>query len=192
MPDDITELILADHHIFRRGFITLDDLSVRNDPDELSSAWRPLADLLEVHAAAEEEIFYPRLLRQEGTAAEEDTVDAIGDHNEIRDAVRDAARFPVGSDQWWDAVRQARLANDEHLAEEERDPIANFRKHASLELREALGKRFREFKAAHPDQRGLDTGDKDPERYVEQVERRVGVGGPPDDGSLGIGGLRGR
>ena len=52
---------------------------------------------LELHAAAEEEVFYPALL-QVGLAAhrpagvEDETLDAIKDHNEIRDAVAEVAR----------------------------------------------------------------------------------------------------
>jgi hypothetical protein len=168
MSDDILELILDDHERFRRSFAELDELAVKNDPAELSEIWDPLAALLDVHAIAEEEIFYPRLLR-ESDDAEDETLDAIGDHNDIRDGIREAERQPVGGPAWWEAVRKTRLANDEHLAEEERDALADFRKHASIELRQRLGRQFREFKAAHPDPRRLDTSDKDPEGYVEAV-----------------------
>lgn len=34
------------------------------DTDQLHAIWEPLAALLEVHAAAEEAIFYPQLLRR--------------------------------------------------------------------------------------------------------------------------------
>lgn len=168
MSDDILELILDDHERFRRSFSELDELAVNNDPAELSEIWEPLAALLDVHAIAEEEIFYPQLLRKSNDA-EDETLDAIGDHNDIRDGIHEANLHPVGGQAWWEAVRQTRLANDEHLAEEERDALADFRKHASNELREQLGRRFREFKAAHPDPRRLDTSDKDPEGYVEAV-----------------------
>ena len=92
MPD-ITQLILDDHDTFRRQFAALDDA---DGPDALHAVWKPLADLLEVHAAAEETIFYPQLLRR-GDDAEDETVDAIGDHNDIRDGVREAARHPIAA-----------------------------------------------------------------------------------------------
>src|SRR4051812_28103904 len=106
---DITSLILDDHERFRRDFAALDDLS---EPDELVKVWGPLADLLEVHASAEEAIFYPELIRR-GSDAEEETLDAANDHNDIRDGVRDAAAHPVGSPSWHAAVRRARVANSE-------------------------------------------------------------------------------
>ncbi|MHA6794562.1 hemerythrin domain-containing protein [Pseudonocardia bannensis] len=193
MPD-ITQLILDDHEWFRREFAALDDLRAQTpmDADALRSVWEPLAARLDVHAIAEEEIFYPQLLRH-GDDAEDETLDAIGDHNDIRDGVHDAARHPIGSRPWWEAVGRARVANDEHMGEEENEGLADFRLNAPSGLRESLGKRFAEFMTRHETTRALDTGDKDPERYVRDIEREID---PPDDrtvdGSLGIGSLKGR
>ncbi|MBV9314611.1 MAG: hemerythrin domain-containing protein [Pseudonocardia sp.] len=187
-PDDVTQLILDDHERFRRAFAALDELrGPRVSPAELSKTWDPLAELLDVHAVAEEEVFYPQLLRR-GDDATDETLDAIGDHNDIRDAVREAAREPVGSPGWWAAVGQARKANDEHMAEEERDALADFRRNTAIGLRVALGRRFRSFKAEHDRASNLDTRNKDPEAYVEAeraAPRRA-------DNSLGIGSLKGR
>jgi hypothetical protein len=188
---DIVRLILDDHEWFRARFNALDELRARNaDSDTLRTAWQPLADRLDLHAVAEEEIFYPELLKRGDDDPEDETLDAIGDHNDIRDGAHDAARHPVGGPEWWDAVARTRVANDEHMAEEERDGIADFRAAAAAGLRESLGRRFAEFLGAHPHARGLDTSDKDPQAYVEETEEEIAQapGGP--DGSLGIGGLR--
>jgi Hemerythrin HHE cation binding domain len=89
---DITELILDDHREQRRLFAILEQID-RADTGVLSAIWDRLASFLELHAAAEEAIFYPVLL-QVGLAAhraagvEGETLDAIKDHNEIRDAIR--------------------------------------------------------------------------------------------------------
>lgn len=182
---DITSLILDDHERFRRAFAELDDLE---RPEELARVWEPLADLLDLHAAAEEAVFYPELI-QRGADAEDETLDAVGDHNDIRDAVAEARRHPAGSAAWHAAVRQARTANSEHMAEEEDDALADFRKHADPGLREELGRKFLAFKAEHEDAEDIDTGDVDPERYVAEQERKAGKK-PSDDGSLGIGGLK--
>jgi hypothetical protein len=186
-PDDITQVIADDHDCFRRSFARLDDLRAWASPTELSKTWDPLAELLDVHAIAEEEIFYPQLLR-EGEDAREETLDAIGDHNDIRDCVHEAARLPVGSAPWWDAVGRAREANDEHMAEEERDALADFRRNATIGLRVSLGRRFRAFKTEHQGTGDLDTSDKDPERYVEMERADIGRA----ENSLGIGSLKGR
>ncbi len=168
MSDDITRIILEDHETFRRAFADLDDLSHGNEPTALTNVWQPLADLLDVHAIAEEEIFYPQLLERGSDDAPEETLDAIGDHNDIRDGVRDAAEHPAGSKPWWDAVTKTREANDEHMAEEEGEGLVNFRRHTAMDLREKLGREFRTFKAEHPGTAGLDTSDKDPEEYLRE------------------------
>jgi hypothetical protein len=82
------------------------------------------------------------------------------------------------------------------MAEEEREGLADFRQHATLGLRESLGRRFRQFMADHHDARDLDTSDKDPERYVDsRVPPEKGPTStttPRADNSLGIGSLKGR
>lgn len=194
-PDDITHLILDDHEHFRREFARLDELRAARSTTsaELARVWRPLADLLDVHAAAEEEVFYPRLLRTGSDEAEDETLDAIGDHNDIRDGVRAAARRPAGSPEWWEAVDRTRAANDEHMGEEEHEGLADFRLNAALGLRESLGRRFRSFKAEHEGTRGLDVSDLDPEAYVatESGSAPTTPGHSPGH-SLGIGSLKGR
>ena len=108
--------------------------------------------------------------------------------NDIRDAVRAADSAEAGSAEWWDAVGRARQANDEHMSEEEREGLSDFRRHAPVGLREALGRQYSEFVAEHPTTEGVPIVDRDPEGYVEDVEnarpRR-------SDYSLGIGSLKG-
>lgn len=191
MPD-ITTLILDDHAWFRRQFAALDELQARagTDPRELARVWDPLAARLDVHAIAEEKIFYPQLL-QHGENPEDETLDAVDDHNDIRDGVARAERHPVGSGEWWAGVWDARRANDEHMGEEENEGLANFRQNATTGLREALGRQFQEFLDAHPTPAGLDNTDVDPERYVATVENRIDPPDPTTTG-LGIGDLKGQ
>ncbi|MGH3094498.1 MAG: hemerythrin domain-containing protein [Streptosporangiales bacterium] len=190
---DITQLILDDHEWFREQFAALDELQARNaDADALRTVWDPLSAHLDLHAVAEEEIFYPQLLKR-GEDPEEETLDAIDDHNDIRDGAHDADRHPVGSDEWWQAVGRARVANDDHMAEEEREGLADFRLNAPIGLRESLGKHFAEFLEAHKGARGVDTSDKPPQEYVREVEAEINpAAGGGEDTSLGIGSLKRR
>jgi Hemerythrin HHE cation binding domain len=189
---DITMLILDDHDWFREQFAQLDYLQAQTPVDEaaLARVWRPLADKLDVHAYIEEKIFYPQLLKRGGDDPEGETLDAIGDHNDIRDGVREANAARVGTEQWWAAVRRTRLANDDHMGEEEREGLADFRRHAPSGLREALGRQYSEFMAEHPTTKGLPIVDRDPERYVEKFESPPRS--KPDDYSLRIGSLKGK
>jgi hypothetical protein len=167
---DIAQLILDDHHEQRRLFAVLEEMDP-TDVDSLTAIWTRLSAFLELHAEAEEEIFYPALLKLgNGTDAEhdptEETEDAIRDHNEIRDAVTEAAKHSVGSDAWYEAVAAANKANGDHLAEEEREGLTDFRRHVSLESRHRLAVAFAAFEAAHIE--GVQPVDKDPEEYIEE------------------------
>ena len=167
---DITRLIEDDHAEQRRLFALIDDI-----PDQetgaLSAVWGRLGALLDAHAEAEERFFYPELLKVgKGAAdspdAKDETRDAIKDHNKIRDAGSEVANHQVGSAEWRQAVAKANEENSDHMAEEERQGLADFRQHASLELRQQLGIRFAEFQANHLT--GIAPVDKDPDTYIRE------------------------
>ena len=193
---DITQLILDDHHEQRRLFAILEQIDPA-DTGTLGVIWARLAAFLEVHAAAEEAIFYPELLRvgigTGGAAgAEAETLDAIHDHNDIRDAIAAVAGHQVGSGEWYAAIGAVNVANGDHMAEEEREGLTDFRRHAGLQLRHALAVAFAAFEASHF--AGVPPVDKDPAAYVREAERDIAAPastGRPD-GSRGIGGLGNR
>jgi hemerythrin-like domain-containing protein len=187
---DITQLILDDHHEQRRLFSILEQVD-RSNTAVLSSVWDRLAAFLDLHAQAEEEIFYPELLRvgiaaQRKAGVEEETLDAIGDHNDIRDAVAEAGTHAVGTDEWFAAVAKANEANSDHMGEEEREGLTDFRRLASLQLRHDLAVRFADYEARH--YAGVEPVDKDPEGYVRAEEQAVAG----TDGSLSVGSLKNR
>jgi hypothetical protein len=186
---DITQLILDDHHEQRRLFSILEQID-RSDSGTLSAVWARLGAFLELHAAAEESIFYPALLQvgiaaRRRTGIEEETLDAIGDHNEIRDAVAEVGRYSPGSEGWYEAVAGANLANGDHMAEEEREGLTDFRRLAGLQQRHSLAVAFAAFEARNF--AGVRPVDKDPAAYVSQAEAGLT---PAVDGSLNIGGLK--
>ena len=166
---DITQLILDDHHEQRRLFAILAQID-RGDTKALAVLGAWLSAFLEVDAEAEERHFYPALLRV-GTgaggkpSADDETEDAIKDHNEIRQAVAAVARHAIGSDAWFDAVAEANKANSDHMAEEEREGLADFRDNADVQARHDLAVAFAAFEAVH--YQGVRPVDKDPKAYVE-------------------------
>lgn len=161
---DVTALILEEHHTLRTRFAALDDA---RDTESLTVLWRELAGLLDAHAACEEEVFYPHLLKA-GEDAEDETEDAVEDHDKIRDAVRDAERHAAGSDEWWEAVGVARTENSKHIAEEERGALPDFRKSASGQLRAELAVVWTRWRTEHFPPRALDTRDKDAGTYIAE------------------------
>ncbi len=164
MPD-ITRLVLLDHETLRRQFADLDDAQASGELSAIVAAWEPLASLLDLHAEAEEVVFYPPLLAV-GDHAEDEAEDAIKDHNKIRDAVRDAATREPGSPEWWEAVGRARTENSKHIGEEEREALPDLRLNSDLTTLDELGRRWLEFRARHERSPAIDAVDKDVDDYL--------------------------
>ena len=167
---DITQLILDDHHEQRRLFAMIDQI-VDGDGRPLGLVWARLAAFLEVHARAEEELFYPALMHfghgaggKPDAAAE--TLDAIKDHNEIRDSIAAVRPHEPGSAPWRAAVAAVNKANGEHMDEEERQGLADIRRHATLDELHDLAVRFAAFEAAHVT--GVAPVNQDPAAYVRE------------------------
>jgi hypothetical protein len=170
---DITEVILHQHGEQRRMFAMLNE--VPTDVETLGAVWTRLEILLETHAEAEERYFYPQLLRI-GTGAEdaedvdEEVKDAIKDHNEIRDAIAGVHEHEPGSDGWWKAVIECDIANSDHMAEEERQDLVDFRRHTSLQLRHDIAVKFVRYESLKA-ATGVPPKDKDPDEYVAHPPR---------------------
>ena len=167
---DITQLILDEHAQQRSLFAQIDSI----DPEDtaaLTALWGRLKNLLDSHAEAEERFFYPRLMQigtggNDAESAAEETEDAIEDHNDIRDTGEAVQQHKVGTEKWFEAVGDCNKANSDHMAEEERQGLTDFRKHATLEERHALAVQFATFEAQHL--MGVKVIDKDPDAYVEE------------------------
>ncbi|HBV12777.1 MAG TPA: cation-binding protein, partial [Brevundimonas sp.] len=88
---DITQLILDDHAEQRRLFSLIEQIDAK-EVEALEAVWGRLSAFLDAHAEAEEQHFYPALLKlgegandaEDGTV-EGETEDAIEDHNKLRD-----------------------------------------------------------------------------------------------------------
>lgn len=161
---EITALVLSEHEGFRRDFAGLEEAEI----GDLGAAWNDLAARLEVHAVAEETLFYPVLAHTRDDGAAEG-VHAVYDHNEIRHAVAAVCTHEVGSDTWWEAVRATQQVNADHMAEEEREFIPSFKEGTSDlqdEAREELGMRWLQFHDEHEHAQGLSGQDADPEAVV--------------------------
>jgi len=56
------------------------------------------------------------------------------------------------------------------MGQEEREGLSDFRRHAPIGLREALGQQYREFMAQHPTTKWLQIVNRDPQAYVNAYE----------------------
>jgi hypothetical protein len=166
---DITQLIAEDHTEQRRLFALIEELGP-GDKDALLPVWTRLRVLLDTHAFAEERFFYPELLKlgrgADNESPAEETRDAIKDHNEIRDTASEVDRHEVGSPDWFEAVAAANRANSDHMAEEERQGLTDFRCHVPVELRHSLGVQFLRFESEHLTGMGVQPVDLNAEDYI--------------------------
>ena len=129
---DITDLIFEDHQWFRRQFFYLDEAKT---VEEMTAIWEPLATRLDTHADAEERIFYPALL-------EEGRRPGRGDRGRDRaTTTRSATRSPRPDGTRSTPTPGGRRSNDarkengEHLEEEEREGLPDFRSSATAALK---------------------------------------------------------
>ena len=164
-----TALVLAEHVVFRREFSALEALCGH----ELAAAWEALHAKLEVHAVAEEQLFYP-LLAQEADG-EQETAEGVHDHNEIRHAAAAVGEHEVGSEDWWAAISTVRQVNADHMSEEETDFFPPFKEAVDDEQREALGLRWLAFHDEHEEAEGLSGADA---KVAEVVAIEVPEGDP--------------
>lgn len=171
---DVTQMILDQHDGQRQLFAALQEMS-RADHEGLAAVWHQLENFLLLHAEAEELYFYPELAKigTGGADAEsnaEQITDAIKDHNELRDAIQRVRDAEVGSDDWWTAIEDADVANSDHMAEEERQDLADFRQQASLELRHTIAEAMLRHQAIQWEQ-PKEIHNREPEQYVAQAEQ---------------------
>ncbi len=83
------------------------------------------------------------------------------------------------------------MANYDRMSEEEREGLSDFRRNAAIGFGEALGQQYRGFMAAHPTMKGPEIVDRNPQRYVAEVESPP----PPPERTgvpLRIGSLKGQ
>ena len=166
---DVTQLIADDHSEMRRLFALIDELRPQ-DRDALLAVWTRLRVLLDTHALAEERFFYPELLKigrgVDNETPVDETRDAIKDHNEIRDTAAKVDMEELGSPEWCAAVASANKANSDHMAEEERQGLADFRRNADADLRHQLAVRFLQFESEHLTGRGVKPIDRNVDTYI--------------------------
>ncbi|MBV9204206.1 MAG: hemerythrin domain-containing protein [Actinobacteria bacterium] len=144
------ELIMADHRRIRRLCAALEDVvrcpGEAGSDQSLAHVWRRLADLLEAHFRAEEEICYLPMFGCSPRPAER--WDAVADHDDIRAAMGEASLQPVGSALWWRAVRAVVTASIGHLDWEERGVLAACLPGLTISQRRELGRCWLAFIAA--------------------------------------------
>jgi hypothetical protein len=113
----------------------------------LAIVWDRLADMIEVQAAAEQEVCYLPMAAA-SCWTQEQMSNAVADLDEIREAVTEARLETVGSRAWWRAVTAALSACAAHFGRQEEGVLADFGRRADRRLRQQLGGQWSAFIAA--------------------------------------------
>jgi hypothetical protein len=148
-PYDIIELVTADHRRIRRLIRAVQDAARYSGGRRwvLAAAWQRLAALLEVHARAEEEICYLPMFGP-GSQAAGRIRELVSCHDDIRDAIGEAAFQPVDSPLWWRSVRAVLAAAAEHFDGEEHAIQSSWMPRLTMSTRRELGRQWSAFTAA--------------------------------------------
>jgi hypothetical protein len=148
---DVVELIAAEHRRIGRLCAALDHAvshPSRLHPDPAGPVWIRLAELLLLHADAEEEICFPTLFALAGYGSEQ-MREALADLDEIRAAVTEGTRCRPDSPQWQAAVVAVGRAAHEHCTSTEHGTLPDLCRGASPQQRARLARQWAGFMTSH-------------------------------------------
>jgi hypothetical protein len=147
---DIIELIRADHRRIRRleAVLRAAARSCGSEPGwVLPRTWDGLAEAIEAHITAEQEICWPAV----SSASPQDPAElreAAADNEEIRETIAEAARQPTASPSWWRAVNDTLRTCSCHLDREEHGLLPCLARSTGRALRDQLGRQWLAFVSA--------------------------------------------
>jgi iron-sulfur cluster repair protein YtfE (RIC family) len=137
-----TKLLKEQHDEVRDLFKRYEKLDGA-DRDTKLALFREIKKKLEIHAAIEEEIFYPPLRRARHQDAREDVAEAYEEHHLIKTVLRDLSSVDPSREEQFDATMKVLKENVEHHADEEEDDLfSDARKVFSKDQLEDYGQRL--------------------------------------------------
>lgn len=141
MPD-IIELVQKDHHAVAELF---DKLQAATGADDQRRLFAQVKEELERHASAEEKVLYPRV-RKDAAKGPEEVKDAVEEHDQIRESLKEVEEHEPGTELFTLAVAQLVATTKHHVGVEEDELLPDFRANSEPGERDELGRRFEEAK----------------------------------------------
>lgn len=112
---DIFEELRSDHDRHRK---LMDQIAgTSGESPERKSLWREFVDDSEAHAAAEELVFYSRLISD--VSSRDQSAHSIEEHQAMRDAIAELEEVEMASPAWLNRFQGLREKFDHHMNEEE-------------------------------------------------------------------------
>lgn len=138
---DILELILADHRQVEKLFSQVEKAK---NPEQFYSLFTQLYKELNLHARAEELVFYPALREFEDT---DDIIEeAEAEHEEAAAMLEEMKALGPDSEEFPDRIAELKEAVMHHLQEEESEVFEIIRDYMDEEELSALGQEFQQAK----------------------------------------------
>jgi iron-sulfur cluster repair protein YtfE (RIC family) len=133
------ELLKNDHEKVSAIFENVEATSA-SDAALRQSMFAQLKTELEIHAHIEETIFYPAL--REASEAREIVIEALEEHQEVKDLLAELDGMPVDTDEWSERMEELREGVEHHVAEEEGEMFDKAREVLSQQQLADLGQRM--------------------------------------------------
>jgi hemerythrin-like domain-containing protein len=130
------ELLKQDHEKVAGIFEKLEPTTERASKTR-EELFEKLRRELDVHAAIEEQIFYPVL--KEAAETREITLEAIEEHNVVKQLLEELSSMPVESEEWTAKLTVLKENVEHHVEEEEKEMFKSARQVLSKEQIEELG-----------------------------------------------------
>jgi len=137
---DAIAFLIAEHARFRSAITALE----RHEEREPGVAFAALAADLVVHAALEEELFYPLL--EKIPELRDGARHAYHEHHQIDVQLDELAEIEATSPAWGDKLHVLQETLTHHLDEEEEDVFPVVRKQIAAAELERLGEDFRDYR----------------------------------------------
>jgi len=138
---EATALLEKDHAAVKALFKKFEDAGDRAQQTK-QRLFNDIKAELDVHAAIEEEIFYPAMQRVRAKEVQDQVLEAIEEHKVVKTLLKEIAQLTPDDDEF-DAKMKVLHENVEHHADEEEEemfPLA--KEHLSDERRTELGEQM--------------------------------------------------
>lgn len=156
-----TDVLKKDHNAVKKLFTQFNRTTARA-VEQRQHLVDKISEELEIHAAIEEELFYPAV---RATGEGEDLVrEAVEEHQEVKQLVAEIQGLDVSSPEIADQMRQLREAVLHHATEEEKEMFPFAKEHLGAEELTRLGQQLQARKEelkgslAHRAQRTIKKG----------------------------------
>ncbi len=162
VKEDIVDIIVEDHKPLKSLIKILKDSDERSLDDRLK-AFDEFAELLTLHAAAEEQILYMHM--KESEDLRRDAFEGEVEHALADQIISDCKSSKDDDDLWSAKAKVLAEIVEHHVQEEEEQLFPDLKKFTSTELRNQLGRDYLKLKA------NIEAGEVVIDKKTNQISR---------------------